>query len=171
MGKKKREPKEKKIIFSEEIDSSVTGFSVGVSFVVVALLIWFLGLFHNRIAEGIVTIVLLFVGIGGTFLEIEKSNQRGIKGFDDFGLGTIISMLLICFILKFDFIVLNIACALGLLFSVYATFSGIMKIGYSIKIQKRKTENRKMEIIKIITGMTEIIALIVVILQLVAELL
>lgn len=171
MGKKKREPKEKKIIFSEEIDSSINGFSLGVSFVVVALLIWFFGLFHNRIAESIITIVLLVFGIGGTFLEIEKINQRGIKGFGDFGLGAVFSALLVYLIFRFDIIILNVVCIIGLLLSVFAVFSGVMKIGYSIKIQKRKTENRKIEIFKIIAGITEIIALIVVILQLVTELL
>lgn len=171
MGKKKREPREKKIIFSEEIDSSITGFSVGVSFVVVAMLIWFLGLFHNRIAEAIITITLSIIGIGGTFLEIEKSNQKSIKGIGDFGLGIMFSTLFVYLIFKFDIIILNVFCVICLLFSIYSGVSGIMQIGYSIKIQRRKTENKKIEVFKIITGATEIIALIVVILQLISELL
>jgi len=163
--------KEKKIIFSEEIDSSITGFSVGVSFVVVALFVWFGRLFHNRIAESVITIILLIIGICGTFLEFEKINQKNIKGLYDLGLGCVLSILFFFLIIKFDLLVLNIVCVILLLFSIYAVFSGLLKIGYSFKIQKRNVENKKVEIFKIITGVTEIIALVVVILQLVSELL
>ncbi len=162
--------KEKKCIFSEEIDSSISGFSLGVAFVVDALFVWFGGLLHNRICEMVAVIILLLIGICGTFLEIEKANRDSIKGFDDLGLGISFSMLSIFLIIKYDILFWNIVCMIVLLFSVYATFSGILKIGYSLKIQKRKTGNKKVEIFKIITGITEIIALVVVILQLAAEL-
>lgn len=41
--------KEKKITFSEEIDSSITGFALGISFVISAILIYPLNIFHNTI--------------------------------------------------------------------------------------------------------------------------
>ena len=161
---------EKKIIFSEEIDSSISGFSLGVAFVIVALFIWFGGLLHNRVAEGIIAVILLFIGVCGTFLEFEKANQNGIKGISDFARGLFISVGSIFVILNIDKLILNIVFLFVLLFSVYETAQGILLIGYSLKIQKRKSANKHVEIFKIITGITEIGALIVVILQLIAEL-
>lgn len=162
--------KEKKIIFSEEIDSSINGFSVGVSLVTVALFIWFGGLLHNRVADATVTIVFLIIGILGTFLEIEKVNHNEIKGIGDLGMGSVFGCLSIFLIFKFDILVLNVISLVVLLFGTFAIFSGILKLCYSIKIQKRKTENKKVEVFKIITGLTEIIALVVVVLQLISEL-
>ena len=162
--------KEKKIIFSEEIDGSISGFSVGASLVIVALFIWFGELLHNRIAETIVTILLMLIGILGTFLEIEKVNHNEIQGIGDFGMGIVFGSLSIFLIFKYDILVLNVVSLFVLLFGTFAAFSGMLKMGYSIKIQKRKAENKKVEVFKIITGVTEVIAFVVVVLQLISEL-
>lgn len=158
----------KSYCFSEEIDSSINGFALGATLCSVAMIIWYIELFHNKIIEAIFTIILMVLGIGGTFLEIEKTKE--IKGMIDFFMGTIITCLDMFVIIKFDNIVVNSISSLILLFSIFAVFSGILKILYSFKIKTRKTKNKKIEVFKIITGLTEAIALVVVILQLVAEL-
>lgn len=160
--------KDKKIIFSEEIDSIINGLSVGVTFVIIAMLVWYGNLFHNKTAEMVFAIIMLFVGIAGTFLEVEKANKE-IKGFGDIGLGSVISALGIFLIYKFDNVFINVISVLILLLGIYSFINGILKLIYSIKWQKRKTANRKIEALQIITGATEVIALIVVILELVAE--
>lgn len=160
--------KEKKVIFSEEIDSIINGLALGISFVVIALFVWFGNLFHNRVAESVFAIALLLIGICGTFLEIERANKE-LKGIGNFGLGVFISVFVTIIILKFDVVFVSIFCLVILLFGVYAMIEGILEMIYSLKIQKRQTGNRKIGIFQIVTGVTEIIALIVVILQLIAE--
>lgn len=162
--------KEKKVTFSEEIDSSISGFALGVAFVAVGLFVWFAGLLHNRIAESIVTIILLIIGMCGTFLEIEKVNHKSIKGLDTIGAGVLFFAPSIYVIYKFDNVIANVICLFSVLFGVYGIVRGILEVGYSVKIQLRKTNNKKVEVLKIITGVTEVIALVVVVLQLIGEL-
>lgn len=160
--------KEKKIVFSEEIDSIINGLSVGVAFVIIALFIWFGHLFNNRFIEKIITIIMLVIGICGTFMEVEKANKE-IKGFGDFGMGAVFTALPIFFILKYNNAMLNILWVVILLFGMYCFVGGVLKIIYSMTWQKRKTKNRKIEILQIVTGLTEVIALAVVILELINE--
>ena len=47
---------------------------------------------------------------------------------------------------------------------------GILEVFYSLKIQRRKSNNVKIEIMKSVVAITEFVSLIVVILQLVKEL-
>ena len=77
------EQKEKKIIFSEEIDSSITGIALGASFVALAILVWKFEMFHNHTVNSVVQIVLLIIGILGTAVEFDKINKNDIKGIDD----------------------------------------------------------------------------------------
>ena len=161
--------KEKKVTFSEEIDSSISGFALGVAFVVVGLFVWFGQLLHNRLAESVVTIVLLIIGICGTFFEIEKANHKSIKGLDTIGVGLFFLVPSVFAIYKWNYLEVNIICLFTLLFGVDGLFRGILEVGYSIKIQVRKTENKKVEVFKIITGLTEIVALVVVVLELIRE--
>ena len=162
--------KDKKVTFSEEIDSSITGFSLGITLVIIALFVYYIELFHNRIIEIIIAIILVFIGMVGTFLEIGKTKNDDIKGIDDLGIGMMFSIFAIFLILKYDKLFLNIICFLVLLFSVFATIQGILKICYSLKIQKRNTANKKIGIAKIVVGITEIAALAVAIIQLITEL-
>lgn len=162
--------KDKKIIFSEEVDSSITGFSLGSALILVALFVYYVELFHNRIIEIIVAIILIFIGMIGTFLEIGKAKNDDIKGINDLGVGIVLSTASVFLVLKYDKLPLNIICFFVLLISVFGTIQGVLKIFYSLKIQKRKTDNKKIGILKVIVGITEIVALAVAIIQLITEL-
>lgn len=162
--------RDKKITFSEEVDSSITGFSLGITLILVALFIYYTELFHNKIIEIVVAIILVFIGMIGTFLEIGKAKNDDIKGIDDFGLGIVLSTISVFLVLKYNKLSLNIICFLVLLISIFATIQGVLKILYSLKIQKRKTDNKKIGILKVIVGITEIAALAVAIIQLITEL-
>lgn len=162
--------KDKKITFSEEVDSSITGFSLGITLILVALFVYYIELFHNKIIEIVVAIILVFIGMIGTFLEIGKAKNDDIKGIDDLGLGIVLSTISVFLVLRYDKLPLNIVCFLVLLFSIFGTIQGILKIFYSLKIHKRKTDNKKIGILKVIVGITEIAALAVAIIQLITEL-
>lgn len=67
-------------------------------------------------------------------------------------------------------VALNIGLFIVLLLGSYGMIRGILEILYSLKLQRRKSNNVKIEIMKIVVAVTEFISLIVVILQLVKEL-
>ena len=54
------------------------------------------------------------------------------------------------------------------IFGAYGSFRGLLEIAYSI-LKPKKVENKKSDIIKVITFLTEFIALIVVVMQLMTE--
>lgn len=161
--------KKKNIIFSEEVDSSINGFALGTSFVLVALLVMYFEVFNNLIIERVVAIVLLLVGIAGTMSEIEKIKKNDIKGFGDLVLGLLFAIPSFVVIIKFKISLLNILMVFLFLFGVYGSMRGIFAIIYSLRIKKRESNNKKVEIMQIIVALTEIIALIVAVLQLISE--
>lgn len=161
--------KERKVVFSEEIDSSITGFALGISFVLLAGLTYYFDFFHWVIADGIISIILLVVGIGGTCIEIGRLNEEKIKGKDDLLLGLFFTIPALIFIFIYDHIILNIICFIVLLLSLFGTIKGIIEVTYSMRIQKRKSHNKKIEVLRFITIITEVLALAVAIFQLIAE--
>ena len=100
--------KEKKVTFSEEIDSSIDGFALGITFVLLAFFEVYFKIFGNRLVEIILAIGLLLFGIFGTLTEIGKISTDKIKGVDDLVVGLIIAIIPILIILKFDILILNI---------------------------------------------------------------
>ena len=109
------------------------------------------------------------LGIAGTLTEIGRIKKEDMKGLDDLivGLLTVVSVVVI---LKFRNVALNIGLFIVLLLGSYGMIRGILEILYSLKLQRRKSNNVKIEIMKIVVAVTEFISLIVVILQFVKEL-
>lgn len=166
---KMAEHKDKKIIFSEEIDSSINGFALGISFVLLALFVEYFKIFNNAIVEIVVAIVLLVLGIAGTVTEIGRIKKDDIRGLDDLMLGIFLAVVSIIVILKIHNVYYNIGLFVILLFGTFGMVKGLLEVLYSLKLRKRKSKNAKVEIMKIIVALTEIIALIVAIIQLVHE--
>lgn len=164
-----KQKKQKKITFSEEIDSSIGGLALGTTFVVMAVLVWQLEFFHNVIVDRIIEVVLILIGILGTLTELGKLHKGDIKGIDDLVVGVIVTSVPLFFVWKFDKLIINIICFLILIIGVFGFFSGVIKIIYSLALVRRKTVNKKVKIINGITLITEVVALAVVVLQLVAE--
>ena len=83
---------EKKIIFSEKIDSSINGFAIVVSFIGIGM---FLAYHKNYFGNTIVSKIVqwIFIIIGGLGLCVEISNLRknnpkkNIEGISDFVMG------------------------------------------------------------------------------------
>lgn len=162
--------KDKKIVFSEEIDSSINGIALGTAFVMLSIFVVYFKIFNNTIAEKVIAVTLLVFGIAGTLTEIGRIKKEDIKGLDDLIVGLLLTILSVVIILKFRNATLNIGLFIVLLLGSYGMIRGILEVFYSLKIQRRKSNNVKIEIMKSVVAITEFISLIVVILQLVKEL-
>lgn len=121
-------PKDKKVIFSEEVDSSISGFSLGITLILVAVFVYYTELFHNKLTDILVAIILMIFGMLGTFLEIGKAKNDDIKGIDDCGCGIVLLAIAVFLVLKYNKLILNIICFFILLFSVYEVVQGVLKI-------------------------------------------
>ena len=105
------------------------------------------------------------LGIAGTLTEIGRIKKADMKGLDDLIVGLLLTVVSVVVILKFRNVALNIGLFIVLLLGSYGMIRGILEILYSLKLQRRKSNN-----VKIVVAVTEFISLIVVILQLVKEL-
>lgn len=162
--------KDKKIVFSEEIDSSINGIALGTAFVMLSIFVVYFKIFNNTIVEKVIAVILLAFGIAGTLTEIGRIKKEDIKGVDDLIVGLLLTVFSVVVILKFRNVALNIGLFIVLLLGSYGMIRGILEILYSLKLQRRKSNNVKIEIMKIVVAITEFISLIVVILQLIKEL-
>ena len=161
--------KEKKVIFSEEIDSSIDGFALGITFVLVAFFEVYFKIFGNRMVEIVLAIGLLLFGIFGTLIEIGKISTDNIKGGDDLVTGLFFAAPSVFIIFQFNKVILNIIMFIVLAFGIFGAMKGVIEILYSLKIKRRKTENKKVEVMQIVVAATEVVALAVAIIQLVNE--
>ena len=161
--------KEKKVRFSEEIDSSIDGFALGITFVLVAFFEVYFKIFGNRMVEIVLAIGLLLFGIFGTLIEIGKISTDNIKGGDDLVTGLFLAAPSVFIIFKFNKVILNIIMFIVLAFGIFGAMKGVIEILYSLKIKRRKTENKKVEVMQIVVAATEVVALAVAIIQLVNE--
>lgn len=161
--------KEKKVIFSEEIDSSIDGFALGITFVLVAFFEVYFKIFGNRMVEIVLAIGLLLFGIFGTLIEIGKISTDNIKGGDDLVTGLFLAAPSVFIIFKFNKVILNIIMFIVLASGIFGAMKGVIEILYSLKIKRRKTENKKVEVMQIVVAATEVVALAVAIIQLVNE--
>ena len=167
---KNKEENTTKIIFSEEIDSFISGISLGLAFIIIAVFIYFNGAFHNVLVDRIVILILTVVGLMGTGLEINKiNNQNKIYGLDNFFIGTLFLGACIFLIIRFNNLFINIGCVLVLLLSTFGTCQGLLQILYSLKLKRRKSNNKKLEVLKLIILITEVLAFAVALLQLINE--
>ena len=114
-----------------------------------------------------IAVILLGLGIAGTLTEIGRIKKADMKGLDDLIVGLLLTVVSVVVILKFRNVALNIGLFIVLLLGSYGMIRGILEILYSLKLQRRKSNNVKIEIMKIVVAVTEFISLIVVILQLV----
>lgn len=159
--------KEKKIYFSEEIDSRINGYSLALAFVVCGLLLQFLPVyFGNKIVTEVIKWIFIVFGIAGFAVESGKT-KIGIIGLDDVVLGAMFIgawFALYWFGKHWAFNIIGFAC---LLFGVYGFLCGVQKIVYSIsKIpHTRKALSKEEKKTDIILFITKIFGLILAIIQ------
>lgn len=160
--------KEKNIIFSEEIDSMINGIAIGLAFLMFSFLIFHFNIFHTIIIDRFISVISAVLGILFTSFEIDKIDKNKVYGVGDFVLGLIFMLPAIGVILYFNKVYLNILMSLPFVFGAYGSCRGLIEIIYSVG-KRDKSENKKLDIVKIITFFTEFIGLIIVVIQLIAE--
>lgn len=165
-----KEKKQKKIVFSEEIDSRIDGLTLGFAFIAVGLFLLFVpDYFGNKLAGQIVRWVFIAIGGLGLFVEIGRVNPiSDIKGFDNLWLGSmLLAVWAALYFLAHNFLC-NIVGFICLVLGVYATFQGLFRIIYSIRLnQKSKTQSKSTIISDVLIFLTKVISLALVVLQLV----
>lgn len=167
--------KEKKIFFSKEIDDSINGYSLVITFIFLGLALSFYPKIFGNVGK-IVTYIFITIGILGFLVETEKYVKKyKIIGFDDIRNGIILSLVLLFAhkIIKIPsswltiiIIILKIVYIIFWLTAIYSICNGLLKIIYSIyngKKNKKKSYNIKLGLKLII----DLLGLILVILQII----
>lgn len=168
------EQKQKKVTFSEEIDSIISGFSLVITFIIIGIfLIFNKDYFGNTIVATIIQWIFIIFGCLGFFTEISKMNkERGIKGIDDFIVGIVVTAIWAIIYFKLKNWIGNTIGFFFLVIGLYGGVEGIIKIGYSIiqirkknKVEKKHNFSIAKDIILIISEIAGMALIIVQILQ------
>lgn len=162
--------KQKKIIFSEEIDSKIDGLTLGFAFIVVGLFLLLVpNYFGNELVGQIVRWIFIVIGVLGLLVEFSKSKPiSDIKGFDDLWAGALLlaGWAALFFLAKDS--LWNIAGFFCLVFGMYGVFRGIFRIIYSIRLnQKNKAPTKENIASDVFLFLTKLVSLALVVLQLV----
>ena len=129
MAKKEKRPK--KIIFSEEVDSAINGFAVGILFIGIGLFLMLKpDYFAEPVASYIIGAVIGLLGVMGTGVELSKSTK--IKGLDMLSVG---ATMFVCWLVQYVYIHAlwaNIAFFPLLVIGAYGILLGLFRTIYSI---------------------------------------
>lgn len=167
MAKKK---KEKKINFSEEIDSRITGYALAFTLIVCGLVLQFVPLYFGN---GVVTTIFkwFFVAIGVAGFAVQAGKiKSGIVGLDNLFLGLMFSAIwftLFWFGKHWIFNTIGFFC---LIFGAFGFFQGLQQVIYSAnKIPKAKKEEQSKEKTKtdILLFLTKLFGVILVVVQII----
>lgn len=132
--------KDKKIVFSEEIDKSISGFSLVITFIIIGIfLIFNKNYFGNAAVATSIQWIFIVIGCFGFATEISRMNEkRGIKGIDNLVVGIIIIAIWAIIYYAVKNWIGNSIAFLFLVVGLYGGIEGIIQIGYSIVQIKRK---------------------------------
>ncbi len=162
--------KQKKIIFSEEIDRKINGLTLGFAFIVVGLFLLLVpNYFGNELVGQIVRWIFIVIGVLGLLVEFSKSKPiSDIKGFDDLWVGALLlaGWAALFFLVKDS--LWNIAGFFCLVFGIYGVLRGIFQIIYSIQLNKKNKAQTKGKIVSdVLLFLTKLVSLALVVFQLV----
>lgn len=163
--------KEKKVTFSEEIDNSISGFALVITFIIVGIFLLFnKDYFGNQIVATVMQWLFIVIGCLGFGTEISKMNKdRGIKGIDNLITGIIVVGIWAVIYYFVKNWIGNLIGFFFLIIGLYGSCRGIIEIGYSIvKINKehKETQKSKLGIIKeIILILSEIAGMALIVIQ------
>lgn len=163
--------KEKKITFSEEIDNSINGFALVVTFIAVGIFLLFnKKYFGNEIVSTIIQWIFIVIGCLGFGTEISKMNEkRGIKGIDNLVIGIILLIIWACIYYFFKNWIGNVISFFILIIGLYDGCKGIIEITYSIIIKgkdNKKAQKSRLDVTKeIILMLSEIAGIGLILVQ------
>ncbi|MBR2953466.1 MAG: hypothetical protein IKC45_03680 [Clostridia bacterium] len=170
MAKKNSETKEKKIYFSEEIDSRITGYALSLALVVCGLVLQFSPLyFGNDIITQIIKWIFVVIGVIGFIVEAGKI-KSGIVGLDNLFLGLFFVAIWFALYWFGRHWFFNTIGFFLLIFGAFGFFQGLQQIIYSIsKIPKEKKERQPKEKTRtdILLFLTKLFGVVLVIIQII----
>ena len=164
-----------KIVFSKEIDKSLQGFSLVLTFVVMGIMLQFFSSFFGNVSC-IVTIVFIIFGLLGFLVELDRIfKMQNLKGSSEIMSGTFLILIMIgikyfskelngwsnIFSMLF-----NIFVIFFIFLAIYLLFNGIIYFFYSFK--KEYTGSKKGELkLTVLKLLMEVLGLVLVILQII----
>lgn len=156
--------KEKSIVFSKEVDSSINGFAVGISFSLIsAFMFWKSDYFSLPVITYSVGALLGAIGIWGCGIEISRIIR--IKGFSDFILGAFFLLLWGVLYFVFNLLVLNVIGFLLLVLGCYGSLRGLFFIGYSFAVGMKGKGGLLKNLLLLLTQLSGVILTILNILK------
>lgn len=166
----------KKVIFNEEIDSTINGFALVLAFLVAGTILQLKGDFFGE-ATIVIRFVLVVIGLIGLFTKVSNLNKRlEIYGFDNIIIGGFLMFGFYFFKnlenivklpdnFKFMGIIGYIILTFLFLLSFYGIFEGIMQIIYSIHLKFTSKKGKLTLISSIIAPLSQIFGLILILFQ------
>ena len=141
--------KEKRIVFSEAVDSKINGFAVGVSFSIISLFFLFNGnYFGLKWITYAVGAVFGIVGVAGIGIELDKSQK--VKGILNLVLGLIfLGVWLAAFLLTEKDVLANVLAIPALVLGTYASIRGLFELFYSIWLAVVASKRSFSKIVKV----------------------
>jgi hypothetical protein len=169
MTTKKKLKKQKEIIFSEEIDDKINGFSLALTFIVVGvLLIYDSSYFGHETVGTIFRWTFIVIGLIGLSVELSKALKK-IKGAGNFILGVVFITIWLVLYLTFSSWIANILSLVFLIGGSYGTFRGLFEIIYSVR-QLIKSEKKSSVVTDVFLLITNILGLALVAIQILQQL-
>lgn len=136
--------KEKKILFSPEIDGAINGYAIGATFLGLGIFLLFQPqYFIAPIASYAVGAVLGLFGAFGIGVELSKSAK--VKGLDNIVIGAVFIVTWLLLYLKIHSSWINIISFLLVVIGCYALFLGLFQGMYSIinNIKANKAQKKE----------------------------
>lgn len=163
-----RKNKEKKIYFSEEIDSRITGYALSFALIVCGLVLQFVPLyFGNETVTAIFKWVFVVIGVLGFAVEAGKI-KTGIIGLDNLFIGLLFSGIWFALFWFGKHWIFNTIGFFCLIFGAFGFFQGLQQVIYSAsKIPKAKKEEQTKEKTKadILLFLTKLFGVVLVVIQ------
>ena len=162
----KNAKKEKKLVFSEIVDSKINGYAIGISFLgVSAFLLINNTYFHWPIVTYFIGAIVGVIGVAGIGTELDKNKK--IKGIGNIVVGLLFLGLWASLFWVWDNNV--IANALGfptLVFGAYGFVRGVLELFYSVWIETTRSERSALKSAKaIFVLVTQLCGLVLTILN------
>lgn len=145
MAKKEKKTKEKKVYFTPEIDSSISGFSLVLTFAVVGLILQFYpDYFGNEVVTQVVKWIFIVIGIMGLATEVAKQKNQ-IIGLDNLVYGAFFSGGWLALFVFVKHWIANTLSFVMLIFGLYSFFMGTQQVLRSVSLYRKDKASGKVE--------------------------
>lgn len=146
MAKKEKEKRQKKIVFTEEIDSTINGYAIGISFTGIGVFLLLKpDYFAIPLISYIVGAIIGVFGVLGTGIELSKHSK--VKGLGNLILGIVLLAGWLLGYIKVHSIWLNIVIFVLLVLGCYAIcvglIQGVVSIVQNVRVSRQEKNESK----------------------------